>query len=344
LSSHGIKFCCLPTAIGTMPHRDVNKACQLILRYLPDIPAWPQLPQRSFKESMLAQYSEGFPGLHIDGEQIYHDQGDEFAISLEKLFAAYSERNCDAYATSAEHAAGLHAFLSMSHGKFQAVKGHITGPITWGMSVANKKGLPLIYDETTADAVPMYLQLKAAWQEKSLGQLSDTTMMFVDEPSLSVMGTAGTALTDEQVVALLDQVLAGISGIKGIHCCGAANWSLILKTSIDILNFDSYNYADSLSLYPAEVKGLLDREGSIAWGIVPSDEELLPKETISSLQDRLEEAMAPFTRENIRFRQLIEQGLLTPSCGLASLSPEAAEHALELLAKLSAEVRRKYSC
>jgi hypothetical protein len=53
--------------------------------------------------------------------------------------------------------------------------------------------------------------------------------------------------------------------------------------------------------------------------------------------------MAPFTRKGIRFQQLIEQGLLTPSCGLASLATkEASAQALELLAELSIKIRKRY--
>ena len=43
-------------------------------------------------------------------------------------------------------------------------------------------------------------------------------------------------------------------------------------------------------------------------------------------------------------RQLVAQGLLTPSCSLASLgTEEAAGRALELLAQLSEDIRQKYS-
>jgi methionine synthase II (cobalamin-independent) len=91
-----------------------------------------------------------------------------------------------------------------------------------------------------------------------------------------------------------------------------------------------------------EIKSFLDRKGAIAWGIVPNDEQSLAKETTASLKDRLEEAMAPFTRKGAQFRQLLQQGLLTPSCGLASLTTEAAAQALELLAELSAMIRQRY--
>jgi len=68
----------------------------------------------------------------------------------------------------------------------------------------------------------------------------------------------------------------------------------------------------------------------------------LAKESLSGLRDRLEEAMAPFTRDGVKFRQLIAQGLITPSCGLEGLSPEAASQALELTAKLSHALRSRY--
>ena len=150
------------------------------------------------------------------------------------------------------------------------------------------------------------------------------------------------SLSSEQVVALLEETLAGITGIKGLHCCGNADWSMLLSLPIDILSFDAYNYTTALGVYPAEVKSFLEQGRTIAWGIIPNDEETLAKETIASLNDRLEEAMAPFTRDGLRFRQLIEQGLLTPSCGLASISQEAAEQALDFLGQLSNKLRNRY--
>ena len=33
-----------PTSVGSLPHIDPAAACQLIQQFLPEIPAWPQLP------------------------------------------------------------------------------------------------------------------------------------------------------------------------------------------------------------------------------------------------------------------------------------------------------------
>jgi len=326
-----------------MPHTDPSEACSQVTHYLKDIPAWPQLPNRSFLENMYVQSSQGFPGVVVKENSIYVDCSQDLDKPLEQLYAAYLENDIDKYPISPEYAAGLHDFLDLKNLSPKAVKGHITGPITWGLTVTDDSRRAILYDDILGDAVARFLRLKAAWQEKRLSQISKNTIIFVDEPYMAAFGSVSMSLTKERVINLLEEVFGGISGVKGVHCCGNTDWSVLLDTSADIISFDAYNYAQSLSLYPAEVKKFLERKGAIAWGIIPNDEESLAKESVASLKDRLEEAMAPFTRKGVRFQQLIKQGLLTPSCGLVSLATkEASARALELLAELSLKIRKRY--
>jgi methionine synthase II (cobalamin-independent) len=338
-----IEFNCLPTIIGSMPQIDPKEACSLVAKYLPDLPAWPQLPKRSHLENMYVQFSEGFPDIVLEGDKIFVDRTAEFDSQLEQLYNADAENDADNYGISADYAAGLHAFVALKERHPRMVKGQITGPITWGLMVTDREQRGILYDDLLAEALAKFLRLKAMWQEKFLRQIAPDTIIFVDEPYLTSLGTAFVAVPNEQVTTLLEVVLSGIEGIKGVHCCGSTDWSLLLKSSTDILSFDAYNYADSLGCYPAEVKAFLERGGNIAWGIIPNEEEAAAKESVASLNDRLDEAMAPFTREGLPFKQLVAQGLLTPSCTLASLSAEASVRALELLAELSARVRKKYT-
>ncbi|MAF85864.1 MAG: methionine synthase [Dehalococcoidales bacterium] len=338
-----IEFGCLPTVIGSMPHTDPTGACSLVTCYLKDIPVWPQLPRRSFRENMYAQFSQDFPGEVLKDGRIYIDRTQDLDKPLEQLYTAYLENDIDKYPISPEYAAGLHKFLSLTNLSPLAVKGHIIGPISWGLTVTDDRKRSILYDDILGDAVPKLLRLKAAWQEKELRKISPNTIIFVDEPYMAAFGSVCVLLTRERIIELLDDVFRGISGLKGVHCCGNTDWPILLDTSTDIISFDTYNYAQSLSLYPAEVKKFLDRKGTIAWGIVPNDEELLAKESVASLKDRLEEAMAPFTRKDIPFPQLIRQGLLTPSCGLASLAnEEAVALVLELLTELSLKIKQQY--
>jgi methionine synthase II (cobalamin-independent) len=341
----GVEFNCLPTIIGSMPHTDPDVACAQIAHYLRDIPAWPQLPRRSFLENMYVQYSQGFPGVVVDEaeKKIQVNRQQDLNRPLEQLYHAFLENKADGFAISDAYAAGLHRFLSLDGLSPKVVKGHVTGPVTWGLTVVDEEGKGVLYDDLLGDAVPKLLRLKAAWQEKMLKKLCRRTIIFIDEPYMSAFGSVGVMLSKEKVVSLLNEVFGGIEGLKGVHCCGNTDWSVILGSEVDIISFDAYNYAQSLSLYPKEVKKFLDRGGSVAWGIVPNEEEAVGKESAASLKDRLEEAMAPFTRKGIPFKQLIAQGLITPSCGLASLATEeAAVRVLELLSELTDRLKTRY--
>jgi len=362
----------LPTAVGSLPHTDPVAACDLIWRVLPEIPIWPQLPRRSFRENMYAQYSEGFPGVVLDeaGERIWVDRSQDLSPALERLYAAYLENDLDFAAISPEYAAGLYTLLGnqrISESANQrigesanqqivnlqsaicnlqspmAIKGQVTGPISWGLTVTDENRRPVLYDEVLADAVAKHLRLKAAWQERELRKLADTTIIFVDEPYLSAYGSAFVAIDRDLVVSLLSETMAGIQGLVGVHCCGNTDWSILMETPMDILNFDAYGYAESLALYPEAVHAFLRRGGAIAWGIVPAlDEEAIWRESVASLTERLVAAMHLLVKKGLPLDDLLAACLVTTSCGLRGCTIAAAERALELVAGVAGEMRRRH--
>jgi methionine synthase II (cobalamin-independent) len=352
----------LPTAVGSLPHTDPVAACDLIWRVLPEIPIWPQLPRRSFRENMYAQYSEGFPGVVLDeaGERIWVDRSQDLSPALERLYAAYLENDLDFAAISPEYAAGLYTLLGnqriseLANQQISksaicnlqsaiAIKGQVTGPISWGLTVTDENRRPTLYDEVLADALAKHLRLKAAWQERELRKLVPQTIIFVDEPYLSAYGSAFVAIDRDLVVSLLSETMAGIQGLVGVHCCGNTDWSILLETPMDILNFDAYGYAESLALYPEAVHAFLRRGGAIAWGIVPAlDEEAIWRESVASLTDRLVAAMHLLVKKGLPLDDLLAACLVTTSCGLRGRTEAAAERALELVAGVAREMRRRY--
>jgi len=374
----------LPTAVGSLPHTDPVAACDLIRRVLPEIPIWPQLPRRSFRENMYAQYSQGFPGVVLDeaGERIWVDRSQYLSPALERLYAAYLENDLDFAAISPEYAAGLHTMLGnrgisksgnqgiskstnqqiskSAIGNRQskignrqsaisnlqsplAIKGQVTGPISWGLTVTDENRRPVLYDEVLADAVAKHLRLKAAWQERELRKLAPQTIIFLDEPYMSAYGSAFVAIDRDLVVRLLSETMAGIQGLVGVHCCGNTDWSILLETPMDILNFDAYGYAESLALYPEAVHAFLRRGGAIAWGIVPAlEEEAIWRESVAGLTDRLVAAMRLLVKKGIPLDDLLAACLVTTSCGLRGRTVAAAERALELVAGVAREMRRRY--
>jgi methionine synthase II (cobalamin-independent) len=332
----------LPISIGSLPHTDPEEACDLVLAHFPEVSAWPQLPKRSFLENMYVQFSAGFPGIVLEGERIYVDRAQDLTAELECLYLAYLENDLDSYAINSTYAAGLAQWSKSEFNSCKVVKGQVTGPISWGLSVVDQEKRPVLYDEVLADAAAKHLRLKAAWQERELRQLHPTTIILLDEPYMASFGSAHVAVTREQAIALMEEVLGGLKGLKGVHCCGNTDWSVVLSTSIDILSFDTYEYAESLSLYPAEVESFLRRGGIIVWGIVPREEEKLAYETTASLVERLHQAMELLVRKGICYDDLLAASLVSACCGLGSIPLEWAERALALAADVSKEMRKRY--
>jgi len=326
---------------GSLPHTDPDAACRLVLDTL-DIPTWPQLPQRSFRENMYVQFSECFPGIVLADERIYVDRSRDLDPPLEQLYLAYLNDDLDYGRINVEYAAGLHRFLRLDVGRPPAVKGQVTGPVSWGLTVVDQDRRPVLYDDVLADAVAKHLRLKAAWMERELRRLSPQTIIFIDEPYLSSFGSAYISLERDQAIALIAEVLAGIHGLKGVHCCGNTDWSLLMATPIDILHLDAYDYAESLALYPDEVGAFLARGGLIGWGVVPASDRVWD-ETAAGLVDRFEAALSLLTAKGLHHDDLLAAALISPSCGCGSLKVETAEQVHRLAAELSNALKERYA-
>ena len=332
----------LPINIGSLPHLDAAEACAAIRARFTDLPGWPQLPRRSFLENMYVQFSEGFPGLVLEQGRIYVDREQDLSADLERLYTAYLEDDLDGYALSPSYAGAFAEWSTEDFGTSRAIKGQVTGPVSWGLTVLDQDLRPVLYDEVLADAVAKHLRLKAARQQRDLRHLHSTTIMFVDEPYMASFGSPYMALTREQAVALMQEVLDGFEGLKGIHCCGNTDWSVVLSTSVDILSFDTYDYAESLSLYAQEVKDFVHRGGIVTWGIVPREGDKLARETPETLVDRLLVAMGLLVAKGVALDDLLAASLISPCCGLGSLSVQDSERVLDLTVAVSEEVRRRY--
>jgi hypothetical protein len=261
---------------------------------------------------------------------------------LEDLYIAYLRDDLDYGAISADYAAGLHQFLRHDLGQPLLVKGQVTGPVSWGLVVADQNRRPILYDDVLAEAVAKHLRLKASWMEKQLRRLSEQTIIIVDEPYMSSFGSAYISLSEDQATAMLEEVFDGIEGLKGVHCCGNTDWSLLLSTSVGILSLDAYGYAETLALYPEEVGAFLEREGILAWGIVPASEEALA-ESVPSLVERFHQALNLLVAKGLHRDDLLAAALITPSCGCGSLTMETAQRVLELTGGVSQALRERYA-
>ncbi len=338
---------CIATGIGSLPVTNPEQATALSLQYLPEAPIWPQLPQRDFREQMNAQYSEALPGLKLDQakKRFYFDSSKDLTPELEKFFSRYLEKDYEFFRITKEHAAAFPVFVKALKEKIpdrmRFVKGHITGPLTAGMSFKDENGKDIVHNDLLYDAVVKGLAMKAAWQIRELKQFG-RVIIFIDEPAMESLGSAFSAVSPETVSEKLNEIIDVIheaEGIAGIHCCGNADWPMIFNTKADIVNFDAFGYLEKVLLYPAEIKKFYERGGALAWGIVPTG-AFTGKETAELLANRLNDGMKRLERQEVSRETILRQCLITPSCGMGSLTPEKAESILKLLREVSDRMQK----
>lgn len=338
---------CRSTAIGSFPHKTAEDALNMIFSYLKDIPVWPQLPSGNFLEGMGPQYSEGVPAITLDtkAEKIFADTGDNLPTAMEKFYEQYMSEDTAPLAISEKFAAGLYKFPRLLPGSpaagCYAVKGHTTGPITWGLTVCDAAKKASYYNDMLKDGVIKALARKVEWQIDFLKPLNDKVIIFIDEPYLQSYGSATVPLTEDDVTATLNEIILSVknkNAISGIHCCGNTDWSLLCKTNTDIVNFDAFEYSESLSLYINEVSAFLERGGILAWGVVPST-PVVDSQDINTITEAFRSGVALLTKKGIKESTILEQSLITPSCGGGSLTVPQCEKMLSLTAGLSEVLR-----
>lgn len=337
----------IATAIGSFPHKEEQEVLPLILRDFAEIPFLPQLPKRSFLEGMVAQYSEGFPCLKLDEKEhrLWVDTSSGFDEEVERFYQSVEKDDIELFRISEDYAKGLRLLKDLAREevrkKIKYIKAQVTGPITFGLSLCDQEKKPIFYNPTLREILIHHLSFKARWLERRLQDLFPgiPTIIFFDEPALSAFGSAFSGLNQDDVTLSLNQCYSAVKGLKGTHCCGNTDWSLLLSTDLDILSFDAYGYLENLSLYPSELETFLKRGGILAWGIVPTSEDV-QQEDVQSLVKRFEKGIATLSKEGIN-PELLKRAIITPSCGTASLSIELAERVSQLTAKVSDRLREE---
>ena len=153
------------------------------------------------------------------------------------------------------------------------LKGQVTGPFTLGTNLLDQDRRCCYYDEQLRDVVVKSVAMKALWQLSRLSTFNLPAMIFLDEPALLGYGSQTfLTISREDVIHDINEVVAAIHGkgaLAGVHCEANTDWSLLMDTELDILNFDAYDHRDSIGLYPTELGAFLERGGILSWAWFP---------------------------------------------------------------------------
>ncbi len=306
-----LKAGCQTTAMGIMPHTDVARALTLALSM--DIPFSPQLPNISFYEDMYVQTSQNFPGIVVDAEssRISFDN-----TKFEEELGDYSQRMAESetFALSRSYSAAYHRFLAEDLQDYPAIRGQVTGPVSFGFRVTDENSKPIIYNEGVRALLFDFIQRKANLQYQQLKQQNQNAFVWLDEPGLGWVFSGLSGYNDIQTRQDYQSFLAGFDGPRALHLCANVNLPYLLQLGVELLSFDAYQIELMPKGYANAVADFLKSGGIISWGIVPTDSESLAKETPETLARLLSTYWEVVSlNTGLSARQIAEQALIAPA-------------------------------
>ena len=225
------------------------------------------------------------------------------------------------------------------------VKVQTTGPLSFALTVTDENKRAIYYNEEFRDVIIKALGMKCRWQIQKFKPYGEQIICFIDEPILSAFGSSTyVSVKREDVVAHLKEVIEAVhaeGGLAGIHCCGNTEWSILVDAGVDILNFDAFGYGETIGMYPQAMKTLLERGGAIAWGVVPTS-PAIREQTPEKLAAHFEKMADNLASKGIDKKMILEQAIITPSCGTGSLEVADGEKVFQTLRAVSQSLRAKH--
>ncbi|MGQ9532841.1 MAG: hypothetical protein ACUVTQ_08580 [Desulfotomaculales bacterium] len=333
---------CQTTAMGIMPHEDIDEA--LALAFSLDIPFWPQLPRVSFFEDMYVQASEHFPGMRPDAAtRSLHFSLEDFYLELE-AYAAHMEDPAY-FRLSPDYSAVYDRFLSLDLSHYAAVRGQIIGPVSFGLKITDENRVPIIYHDEVRELLFDFLARKVRVQVEDLRQKNASAFVWVDEPGLELVFTAVTGYAAERAREDYRRFLADLPRPRSVHLCGNPDWSFLLDLDLDILSVDALQWGYIFSRYAENRRRFLDRGGIISWGITPTlTEEMEALGSAAALVARLEEMWDYLANRGINKERIVRQAWLALArcCLINADGGATVARSFALVREIARILREKY--
>jgi len=349
----------LATAVGSMPHADAAIAVDVVLANLPESPVWPQLSGRGLNEQMEIQYSEGMPCRVIDrtkGRMFFETSGD-YTDAFTEFYEAYMAAmdpdegtgDVSVMAISPDFAAGIYELekrLRAEGGVRSYVKCQTTGPCSFALTIVDENKRALWYNDEFRDVIIKALAMKCRWQIQKLKGFADRVICSIDEPILSGFGSSTyVSVQRDDVVAAIGELVEAIhaeGALACVHCCGNTEWSIPIDTGAEIVNFDAFQFGETIAMYPDHVRRHLEGGGALSWGVVPTS-VAVRDHSAETLADHYEKMVDNLVDRSGLDRRLIhEQTMLTGSCGTGSMAVADAERVFRLTGELSKTLRTRH--
>jgi hypothetical protein len=328
------------TAMGIMPHEDVDKA--LDLAFSTDIPFWPQLPKLSYYEDMYVQAMEHFPGVVIDeaNQRIY--------VNTEKFMddiPAYLEQedSPERFKLSPQFSLVYREFLARDLSACRSVRGQLISPVSLSLKIYDENGKPIAYNDEVRSLAFSFIQKKVNVQAEELRQRNERAFVWVDDPGLEFIFNALCGYDNVKAKNELTGFFEGIEGPRGIHLCGRPDWDFLFSLPVEIVSFNAFAFGETAATYET-VRRFIENGNIISWGIVPTYYDEFSNEDVISLARRLEGIWSLLEAKGVDRTLIARNSMLAPAtCNLLNIDKTGTvESAFMLLKELAIYLKGKY--
>ena len=200
---------------------------------------------------------------------------------FEKELGDYSRKMTEpeTFALNQSYSIAYHRFLAEDLRNYLAVRGQITGPISFGSRVTDENSRPIIYNDGIRALLFDFIRRKVNLQYQHLREKNRNAFVWLDEPDLGWVFSGLSGYNDVQALQDYHSFLDGVEGLKALHLCASINLPYLLELGIKLLSFDAYQMELMPRGYTSAVADFLGEGVIISWGIVPIDSESLVRET-----------------------------------------------------------------
>jgi methionine synthase II (cobalamin-independent) len=309
------------TGIGSWPGTDMPDAIKIAFAECPDFPYLPELPARGSYAEMIGRSTAFLAGLAVDlqpaGWRLTDASGRDHRLAISTLRADLDLLE--------EHAQGYQGTIKLS----------VAGPWTMAANLERPRGDRLLADRGARRDLNQSLAEGIAQLVAELSRrLPDVEFAIqLDEPLLPAVlaGRIATASGLSRHGAIeVSEVGSGISYTVhrlaptpvAVHCCATGPPIELLSSSGVtgvLVDVDKLSGADWDAVGPSLEAGLW-----LGLGALPTDGALGPDQLARRVLLRLRDL-------NLEPELLAAQTVLTPACGLASATRDAAVRALRTL-------------
>ncbi len=315
------------TGVGSLPHRNVHSGVEAAFAGT-DVPFIPTFPRLDPSEGMIAQAVTGMVGISVG-------QYGSLLVDPARIDPEAPVVTDLAHGAFSGYRAILDRLVTQEgEAQVSTIKWQFIGPVTLGQALERAGVSRDIAFDVAIKAVRSHVA--NLYAEIATVAPRVVQVVVIDEPDLASMMSETFPIAPDTAIDLMSSAMAAVEGdaIVGLHCCAPIDIVPLLAAGPALL---SVPVSRHLGSHAGALATFLERDGLIAWGVVPTDGPVMA--TAERSWRGLNKLWCELVQEGCDALRLWRQSLLTPACGLANHTVTTSDIIMSQVREIAERIR-----